>query len=232
MTKAPTEVVGTPIATIDLAIFALSEGGLSALVTERAVDPFAGQWALPGGWIHVDEDESLAAAARRILREKTGLETPYLEQVQTVGSRQRDPRGWSLSVTYMALLGTNPASPRPGLATADARWVEVGGGGVPMPLAFDHGDILAGALARLRSKVEYSSLPAHLLPVEFTLGELQGVYERVLGRALDKSAFRKRMAEADFVEAVPGALRRASNRPAQIYRLREPTVTVLFDRTL
>lgn len=224
--------VETPIATVDLTIFALSETGLSVLLAERGADPFSGQWALPGGWIHVDEDRTLEDAARRILRDKTGIETPYLEQVLTLGSAQRDPRGWSLSVTYMALLGTDPASPNPGLATADARWVEVVGQGVGMPLAFDHAEILAAALGRLRSKVEYSSLPAHLLPPEFTLGELQAVYERVLGRRLDKSAFRKRMVEADFVEAVPGALRRASNRPAQIYRLREPSATVLFDRTL
>ena len=232
MVKAARDPVDVPIATVDLAIFALSTTGLAVLVTERGADPFAGRWALPGGWIHVQEDNSLEDAARRILRDKTGVETPYLEQVRTVGSAGRDPRGWCLSVTFMALLGADPAAPRPGIATADARWAEIADNGVVMPLAFDHADLLAAALARLRGKVEYSSLPAHLLPPEFTLGELQGVYERVLGRPLDKSAFRKRMAEADFFEAVPGALRRASNRPAQIYRLREPRSTVLFDRTL
>ena len=106
------------------------------------------------------------------------------------------------------------------------------GEGVAMPLAFDHAAILGTALTRLRNKVEYSTLPAHLLPARFTLGELQSVYERILGRRLDKSAFRKRVAEAAFVEPVPGALRRASNRPAQLYRLKAAQATVFFDRTI
>ena len=205
-----------PIATIDLAIFALSPTGLSALLTQRAAEPYAGAWALPGGFVHVDEDADLDAAARRILLSKTAMEAPYLEQLQTVGNAGRDPRGWSISVSYIALLGLEPAEPRPGANTADACWLDIAGNGVDLPLAFDHAALLA----------------AHLLPPEFTLGELQAVYERILGRPLDKSAFRKRVAEADFVAAVPGAMRRASNRPAQLYRLRQPRDVVLFNRTL
>ena len=232
MTTPDQPAVERPIATIDLAIFALAPGGLTVLLTRRASKPFAGSWSLPGGWIHTDQDIDLDAAARRILRSKTGVDAPYLEQLGTVGASHRDPRGWSLSVTYMALLGVDPGTPRPGGNTSDAQWSEVTGDGVAMRLAFDHAQILAAALARLRAKVEYSTLPAHLLPAEFTLGELQAVYEQVLGRHLDKSAFRKRVAEADFVEPVPGAMRRASNRPAQIYRLKRPDAVVLFDRIL
>jgi 8-oxo-dGTP diphosphatase len=231
---APTDQteIERPIATVDLAVFALSEGGLSVLLTRRATEPFSDTWSLPGGWIHTDQDGDLDGAARRILRDKTGVEAPYLEQVRSVGSADRDPRGWSLSVVYLALRGRDPGSPRPGTNTADAQWVDVAETGVRLPLAFDHAEILAGALTRLRDKVEYSTLPAHLLPPQFTLGELQAVYEQVLGRRMDKSAFRKRVAEADFVEAVPGQMRRASNRPAQIYRLRQPRSRVILYITL
>ncbi len=106
------------------------------------------------------------------------------------------------------------------------------GDAVGVTLAFDHADILRAGLRRLRAKVEYSSLPVHLLPAAFTLGELQAVYERILGRRLDKSAFRKRVAEVDFVEPVPGEMRRGSNRPAQVYRLKPGLTTAFFDRTI
>lgn len=213
-----------PFAAVDLAIFALSPEGPRVLLARRDAEPFAGAWALPGGFVRVDEDSDIDAAARRVLRGKTSLETPYLEQVQTFGNVTRDPRGWSISVAYFALIPWNE--------TAGADWRLIAGEGVAEPLAFDHAEILRAAISRLRAKVAYSSLPAHLLPEAFTLGELQSVYERILGRKLDKSAFRKRVAEVDFVEAIEGAWRRGSNRPAQLYRLREGGSTVLFDRTI
>jgi ADP-ribose pyrophosphatase YjhB (NUDIX family) len=217
---------------VDLAIFALSETGIDVLLIRRADEPFAGEWALPGGWIRVDRDADLDAAARRVLKDKTGMEPPYLEQLQSVGSGRRDPRGWSLSIAYFALMPRQAAELRPGENAADVDWWPVIDDTVAVPLAFDHADLLGSAATRLRSKVEYSTLPAHMLPDHFTLGELQSVYERILGRRLDKSAFRKRVAEADFVEPVAGAMRRGSNRPAQLYRLRQQRSTVLFDRTI
>jgi ADP-ribose pyrophosphatase YjhB (NUDIX family) len=221
-----------PIASVDLAIFALSETGIDVLLMRRADDPFAGEWSLPGGWIRVDEDADLEAAARRVLKDKTGVETPYLEQLMSVGNAIRDPRGWSLSVAYFALMPREIADLNAGANAAAVDWWPVIDDVVSVPLAFDHADLLGIAATRLRSKVEYSSLPAHMLPDHFTLGELQSVYERILGRRLDKSAFRKRVAEADFVEPVAGAMRRGSNRPAQLYRLRRRRSTVLFDRTI
>jgi len=221
-----------PIATVDLAILAVSEAGLEVLLMRRGVEPFAGHWALPGGWIHVGEDADLEAAACRVLKEKTGVETPYLEQLQTFGNATRDPRGWSISVTYVALIAADQVRLRDGADATDAAWWQVAGDTVAVPLAFDHVTILRSALTRLRNKVEYSTLPVHLLPTGFTLSELQAVYERILGRRIDKSAFRKRIAEVGFVEPVPGEMRRASNRPAQIYRVKQGRSTILFDRTL
>jgi 8-oxo-dGTP diphosphatase len=221
-----------PIATVDLAIFTLSPEGLEVLLIRRENQPFAGAWALPGGWIHIDEDKDIEATARRVLKEKTGVETPYLEQLQTTGNADRDPRGWSLSVVYVALISPDDLVSSQDAIAENAAWQSIEGNGVSVPLAFDHARILEGAVTRIRSKVEYSSMPAHLLPAQFTLGELQSVYERLLGRKLDKSAFRKRLAEVDFLEPVPGEMRRASNRPAQIYRLKESQSLVLFNRTI
>jgi ADP-ribose pyrophosphatase YjhB (NUDIX family) len=221
-----------PITTVDLAIFALAGEGLEVLIVRRAAEPFAGQWALPGGWIHVDEDDDIEAAARRILREKTGVQTPYLEQLQTFGTAKRDPRGWTVSVAYVALLSEDDAGDRLHAGETGVAWRAVDGDTVETSLAFDHADILKAALSRVRSKVEYSTLPVHLLPRAFTLGELQSVYERILGRKIDKSAFRKRVSEADFAEPIRGEMRRASNRPAQLFRLKPGRPTTFFDRTI
>ncbi len=221
-----------PIATVDLVIVALTEAGLEVLLTRRDIEPYAGEWALPGGWIHIDKDIDLEAAACRVLREKTGVETPYLEQLETFGSAGRDPRGWSISVSYVSLIATNQMRLPAAEHRTDVAWTAVTDDTVAVPLSFDHAKIVKSALTRLRNKVEYSTLPVHLLPSGFTLTELQAVYERILGRRIDKSAFRKRIAEVDFVEPVFGEMRRASNRPAQIYRVKAGRSTILFDRTL
>jgi ADP-ribose pyrophosphatase YjhB (NUDIX family) len=230
--KSDEQLYPRPITTVDLAIMALSAEGLEILTVRRRAEPFAGGWALPGGFIHVDEDADIEAAARRILRDKTGVETPYLEQLQTFGTATRDPRGWTISVSYVALLSEDDLSACRLMLGEDVAWRAVGGDTVAVPLAFDHADILRAALSRLRSKVEYSTLPVHLLPRAFTLGELQSVYERILGRRIDKSAFRKRVAEADFVEPIAGEMRRGSNRPAQLFALKPGRMTTFFNRTI
>ncbi|MFS8046317.1 NUDIX hydrolase [Rhizobium sp. BR 314] len=221
-----------PIVSVDLAIFALAPNELEVLLAQRGTEPFAGSWALPGGWIHVDEDRDLEAAAQRVLHDKTGVAAPYFEQVGVFGDAARDPRGWSLSVTYMALIAKEAVTLKHGGNVTGAAWHPIGGHTTTVPLAFDHAAILKAAITRLRNKVEYTTLPVHLLPEAFTLSELQAVYERLLGRLLDKSAFRKRIAEVDFVEPIAGEMRRASNRPAQLYRLKQARSTVFFDRTI
>jgi len=216
---------GRPVVTVDVVIFTLGAAGLEVLVLQRDAEPQADRWALPGGFVHIDEDADLEAASRRVLTAKTGIATPYLEQLQAFGDPARDPRGWSVSIGYMALLSHKATAPHPGRMA----WIAADGA---TGLAFDHDRILAAAIMRLRNKVEYTTLPAHLLPDKFTLPDLQRVYERILGRALDKSAFRKRIAEADFLEPVPGEKRPASNRPAQLYRLKARATPVFFNRTL
>jgi 8-oxo-dGTP diphosphatase len=220
-----------PLSTVDVIIFTLADEALQVLLVQRpqgAGEPFPGQWALPGGFVDVERDADLQACALRKLKEKTGIAAPYLEQLGSWGSAKRDPRGWSATHAYFALVPH--AAPRADGNAADARWFPLTASGVRQKLAFDHGDILAAAVARLRGKVEYTSLPAFLLPREFTLTELQRAYEIVLDRALEKSAFRTRVLAAGLVEPVPKT-RQGPNRPAQLYRLKDPRRPVYFART-
>jgi len=221
-----------PLATVDVVIFAIRDEALHVLLVQRGEgkdEPFPGAWALPGGFVDLGKDKDLTACAVRKLKEKTGVATPYLEQLGSWGSASRDPRGWSTTHVYFALL---PAMPevRSGPRATDARWFRIEAGGVKPELAFDHGEILAVAIRRLRSKVEYTSLPAYLMPPEFTLPDLQRVYEIVLDRPLEKSAFRIRILAADLIEPVQ-KMRKGPNRPAQLYRLRKHKSPVYFART-
>jgi 8-oxo-dGTP diphosphatase len=221
-----------PLVTVDVVILTLRNDQLQVLLMKRGADPFRGAWALPGGYIHPGEDADLDAAARRILLAKAGIKTPYLEQLQGFGDARRDPRGWTATFAYFALIASETLVLKQGANAEEVAWWDVTGRRVKAPLAFDHAEILAGAVTRLRNKVEYTSLPVHLLPPKFTLTDLQRVYEQILGRRMDKSAFRKRMVEADFLEPVPGEMRLASNRPAQLYRIKRGLATIFFDRTI
>lgn len=237
MSHPPTLSFPRPLVTVDLAIFCIQEDALRVLLVQRpssADEPFPGEWALPGGFIDIDIDANLESCALRKLREKTGITAPYLEQVGSWGNKDRDPRGWSVSHVYFALVAPDMASARaltPGGNAPDAKWATVDGTRVRDKLAFDHADLLRAALSRLRSKVEYTSLPGFLMPAEFTLTELQRVYELALGRALEKKAFRTRVLATDLLEPVPRK-REGMSRPAQLYRLKNKRKPFFFTRAL
>lgn len=214
-----------PILTVDVALLTLDEGVLKVAVAPRAQEPFKGQLALLGGYVHVDKDRDADATVARVLTTKAGLKNVYAEQLQTFSGKSRDPRDWSASISYIALLPAEclaKAVPPLTLVLAEA----------PGRLAFDHAKIVAAARERLRTKGAYSTLPARLLPAIFTLPEMQQVYEAVTGERLDQSSFRRKLAELNAVEPVVGATRRSASvrRPAQLYRLAEPIA--LFDRKL
>jgi 8-oxo-dGTP diphosphatase len=222
-----------PLTTVDVAIFSVQDHDLRALLVKRPTDkaePFPGLWALPGGFVDVRKDTDLEACAMRKLKEKSGVVAPYLEQVGSVGSAARDPRGWSTTHTYFALVGADDTSLSPGGNASDARWFTVDGNKVKEKLAFDHATLLKSAIERLRNKVEYTSLPAFLMPSEFTLTELQQVYEVVLDRTLEKKAFRTRMLATDLLEPL-SKQKEAANRPAQMFRLKNRKRPVFFART-
>jgi ADP-ribose pyrophosphatase YjhB (NUDIX family) len=223
-----------PLVTVDVVTFAIFSDALHILLVKRGKEksePYPNRWALVGGFVDVHLDASLEATALRKLREKTGVSTPYLEQLGSWGNNKRDPRGWSATHVYFALIPPEFAiSPVHGANTTDAIWMPVTDNGVNVSLAFDHAHILGVALERLRNKIEYTSLPAFLLPKIFTLSELQRVYEIALGRKLEKSAFRTRVLATDLV--VPrDQYREGPNRPAQLYTLNSPDTPVFFQRT-
>lgn len=222
-----------PLVTVDLVIFATLEDCLEVLLVKRPeseVDPFPGRWALPGGFLNLDRDQSLEDCALRKLREKTGVVAPYLEQLGSWGGLDRDPRGWSVTQAYFALIARHPAQTIQITAgSTQSSWIAVADA-QKKRLAFDHAKILDAALNRLRSKVEYTSLPAFLLEEPFTLPTLQKSYEVVLDRSLDKSAFRKRMLDADFLQEA-GTIDGSGGRMAMGYKIKDRTRAVAFPRT-
>ncbi|AXL87862.1 NUDIX hydrolase [Streptomyces sp. CB09001] len=204
--------------TVDLAVLTLRAGALHALLVERGQEPYAGRWALPGGFLL--PEESAETAARRELAEETGLADVtglHLEQLRTYSEPGRDPRMRVVSVAFAALL-PDPPEPHGGGDAAEARWVPYD---KAVGLAFDHDRILADARDRVGAKLEYTCLATAFCPAEFTLGELQQVYETVWGTALDRPNFRRKvLATPGFVEPVPGAARLTGGRgkPAAVYR--------------
>jgi 8-oxo-dGTP diphosphatase len=222
-----------PFTTVDVVIFTVADDELRVLLVKRPDDkaePCPGLWALPGGFVDVARDADLEACARRKLEEKTGVSSPYLEQLGSWGSAVRDPRGWSATHVYFALLPADGVTLNRGANAVDVGWFGVDALLKKPRLAFDHTTLLRAAVDRLRSKVEYTSLPAFLLPEPFTLPQLQRIYEIVLGRPVDKSGFRTRMLTADFLDEV-GVVESDSNRPPMGYRLKDREKAVFFPRT-
>ncbi|MFI5886422.1 NUDIX hydrolase [Streptomyces sp. NPDC051554] len=212
--------------TADLAVLTIRAGALHVLLVERGQEPYAGHWALPGGF--VAPDESAETAARRELAEETGLSDVsglHLEQLRTYSEPDRDPRMRVVTVAFAALL-PDPPEPRAGSDAAQARWLPYDALG---PLAFDHDRILADAHERVGAKLEYSSLATAFCSPEFTLGELQQVYEAVWGSELDRPNFRRKvLATPGFVEPVLGGAKLTGGRgkPAALYRA--GTATALY----
>ncbi len=213
------------VVTVDVVLMTLKDRRLQVVLLKRERDPFKNRLALPGGYLHADEDIDSMAAAERVLAEKTGLVSPYLEQLYTFTGGARDPRGWSISITYFALVNSAVLE-----AQSSAVFKLLPAEKLPR-LPFDHNQIVAFAVERVRAKSGYSALPCFLLPKEFTLAELQETYEVVLGNRLDKSSFRRKIEELDFL--IPaGVTQQRSKRPAQLYRLAVGTDLRLFDREI
>ena len=202
-----------PALTVDCVVFGLDEEDLQVLLIQRAGDPFAGRWALPGGF--VDVDETLDVAARRELEEETGLRIRFLEQLYTFGAVHRDPRDRVVTVAYYALVRLADHKLRAASDARDARWCSVSR---PPRLAFDHAHILHLAHERLRGKVCYQPIGFELLPAKFTLRHLQHLYETILGRPLDKRNFRKKILGMDLLIELDEWEVEVAHRAARLYR--------------
>ena len=199
--------------TVDCVVFGFDDGELKVLLIQRALEPFKGSWALPGGFVRVDE--TLDTAARRELAEEAGLQDVFLEQLCTFGAVERDPRERVVSVAYYALVKLANFSTRAATDAADAQWFPVAH--VPK-LAFDHAEILATALARLKGKVRYQPIGFELLPPKFTLSQLQHLYEAVLATELDKRNFRKKVLSFGLLRPLKETQMTGRHRPAQLFR--------------
>lgn len=213
-----------PSVTVDVVVLTIVDDHLGVLVHRRPQQPFAGRWALPGGFVQLDE--SLEDAARRVLQVKGGLEQVWLEQLYTFGAPDRDPRTRVISVTYVALVdierfrGSVPAEPDTATARirpSDDGWA-VHVAGERVELAFDHDRIVATAVDRLRSKLDWQPVGYQLLPERFTLRELQHVHEVVGGAELNKQSFRRRMLGSGELEDTGEVEQDVSHRPASFYR--------------
>ncbi|NLX55505.1 MAG: NUDIX hydrolase [Planctomycetaceae bacterium] len=199
--------------TVDCAVFGLDDEGLKVLLIQRDAEPFAGCWALPGGYVEMDE--SLDAAARRELEEETGVRPRFLEQLRAFGAVHRDPRGRVVTVAYYGLVRLADHRLRAASDARDARWHPVD---QPLRLAFDHAEILGVARERLRSAVCYQPLARELLPDKFTLRRLQQLYETVLGHTLDKRSFRKKILSLDLLTELDQWESGVAHRAARLYR--------------
>lgn len=202
-----------PALTVDCVVFGVDEAQLEVLLIRRGAPPFEGCWALPGGF--VDEAETVEEAARRELQEETGLSDVYLEQLATFSRVDRDPRARVVSVAHIALVRRGSKRPMAASDAAAAEWVALAD---VRELAFDHAEILAAALTRLRSKITYQPLVFELLPARFTLSALQRYYELILERPLDKRNFRKKVLALGIIEELKELVVSGAGRPARLYR--------------
>ena len=202
--------------TVDCVVFGLDDDELKVMLIQRALAPFQGKWALPGGFVHLDE--TLDEAVRRELEEETGLRKVFLEQLYTFGAVDRDPRERVVSVAYYALVKLSEHQVR---AATDARAAAWFGTNDLPSLAFDHADIVQRALERLRAKVRYEPIGFELLPKKFTLSQLQRLYEQVLERQLDKRNFRKRVLTTDLLVETDEVEQDVAHRAARLYRFDE-----------
>lgn len=204
-----------PALTVDCVVFGFDpeDADLQVMLIQRDLPPFKGRWALPGGFVHIDEE--LEDAARRELREETGVEDLYLEQLYTVGTLGRDPRERVVTVAYFALVKMSDHTVQAATDAADAAWFNIHD--IPT-LAFDHHRIFQMALDRLRGKVRYKPIGFELLPELFTLTQLQHVYEAILGTQLDKRNFRRKVQKTELVLETGEVQKDVAHRAAQLYR--------------
>jgi len=202
-----------PSVTVDVLMMSLRQRDLQILLIKRRAWPYEGMWAIPGGFINIAE--SLETAAKRELQEETGVQDVYLEQLYTFGNPGRDPRTRVITVVYFALLDSERLQVKVTSEATDVGWFSV----YELPLlAFDHEQIIEYALNRLRGKLDYTTIAFNLLPEQFTLRELQRVYEIVLHKRLDKRNFRKKILATGILEDTGAKKMEGTHRPARLYR--------------
>ena len=213
-----------PAVTTDIVIFTIRDQKLQLLLIKRREQPFQGQWALPGGFVQMEE--TLDTCALRELEEETGVSGVFLEQLYTFGEVNRDPRERVISVAYYALIPSDKVELRAATDADAVGWFEMNE--IPS-LAFDHAEIVTAAHERLVAKLDYSTIAFQFMPKEFTLTELQNVYELILREKIDKRNFRKSILALDVLKETGKKKSEAAHRPAMLYRLKNRN-TILFTK--
>lgn len=212
---------------VDCVVFGLDEEDLKIILIQRDLPPFKGRWAVPGGFVHIGE--SLEEAAKRELKEETGVEDVFLEQLYTFGDVKRDPRERVVSVAYYALVNLRDHEIRAATDARNAAWFSADD--LP-PLAFDHNRIVDAALTRLKGKVRYQPIGFELLPEKFTLTELQKMYEKILDKNIDKRNFRKKILGMGLLRELDEVQLDVAHRAARLYKFDEKKYLHLKERGL
>jgi 8-oxo-dGTP diphosphatase len=211
--------------TVDCVVFGLDEQDLKILLIQRGYESFKGSWAIPGGFVNVDE--SLEKAALRELKEETGVQNVFLEQLYTFGDVHRDPRRRIMTVAYYALVNLRDHTIKAATDASNAAWFSVDD--VPR-LAFDHARIVDTALRRLRGKVRYEPIGFELLPEKFTLTQLQRMYEMILEQDIDKRNFRKKILGMELLKELDEVQVDVAHRAARLYKFDEKKYRQLKDK--
>jgi len=215
MVKENAKEYPKPAVTVDIVIFTIQNNELKVLLVKRKNEPFKGMWAIPGGFVKMGE--SLDDAAKRELREETGVGDVYLEQLYTFGEPKRDPRDRVITVAYVALANSSNIKLHAETDVSEAKWFQIN----QLPkLAFDHESILNYALKRLRWKFEYTTVAFSMMPKEFTISQVQKIYEIVFNKKFDKRNFAKKIISLNILKE-EGINREVSYRPPQMYSLKK-----------
>ncbi|MBK5075106.1 NUDIX hydrolase [Budviciaceae bacterium CWB-B4] len=220
----------SPIVTVDSVLFTLKDEALCVLLVKRANHPQQGYWGLPGGFIDMLRDETIYQTAIRKIVEKTGVTPAYLEQLETFSGAERDPRGWSLTTAYFALIAYQNCQTQIE-DVLDAQWWPVKQVPSIKEIAFDHQHIIEKAIYRLEQKTLYSMLPVYCLPDEFTLSELQTVIETILDKPIQRKSLVRRFDASGIFEET-GKFAATGSRQAKIYRKKDNVDIQNFSRNL
>ncbi|MEM5529659.1 NUDIX domain-containing protein [Gammaproteobacteria bacterium AS21] len=216
-----------PLFSVDAVLFSIVDSKLSVLLVDRAIAPYKGCWALPGGYVDVDIDTCTDSTARRKLKEKTGVEPPYLEQLQSFSGADRDPRGYSVTLAYYALVGYQLVSSNVHTVD-DAKWWDIASL-ADLNLAFDHQLIIESALHRVQQKSLYSMLPVYCLAKQFTIAQLKLAIEIIIGKSIQRKSLIRRIEASDMFELMDQKIA-SGGRLAQVYQLKENVDLISFER--
>lgn len=218
-----------PLFTVDSVLFTVKDDVLKVLMVKRANEPFIGRWGLPGGFVDVDSDATTDATALRKLEEKTSVAPQYLEQLQAFSGIDRDPRGFSVTLVYFALIAAQDVSSH--IETIDdVRWIDIDKID-SLSIAFDHKVIIDQAKARLQQKALYSMVPVYCLPEYFTVGQLKSVIETIIGKTIQRKSLIRRIESADMFETTDEKVK-SGGRLAQQYKVKSGVDIVNFERNL